>query len=238
MLLRKGKLTQSIAQLSSANSSSPRNHPRSVARILPPRGAARSRNGDTTDVAVEPHHRVAIDQEGDVRRGCRRCIGKPERSPAHFWSECLSGQCASASGATLAWSRILTHDDDLRQRQRQGCATEPRLRVSSLRVTIVAARNQSRLANYLPRLLRELTLVLNKFEIHHGIQYHYEQIPEERDAVHKELLIAQYQELGATRQEIVALFKRAGLSWRTPWSVKTHDTFESDAPVRIRNAVP
>lgn len=38
--------------------------------------------------------------------------------------------------------------------------------------------------SYSPRLLRELTLVSNKFDIEHGIQYRYEQISQERDAVH------------------------------------------------------
>ena len=80
------------------------------------------------------------------------------------------------------------------------------------KLTLTRKEIAKRLAKYPPRLLRELTLVLNDFEYKHSIQYLHEPTPEERDAVHKELLIAQYQELGATKPEIVVLLRRAGLN--------------------------
>lgn len=69
-----------------------------------------------------------------------------------------------------------------------------------------------RLANYSPRLLHELMLVLDDFEYKHSIAYLYERTPDARAAVHRELLIAQYQELGASKGEIVDLLKRAELN--------------------------
>jgi len=80
------------------------------------------------------------------------------------------------------------------------------------KLTFTRKELAKRLAKYPPRWLRELRLVLDDFEYKHNIQYLYERSPEERAAVHKELLIAQYQELGATRQEIIDLLKDAGLS--------------------------
>ena len=80
------------------------------------------------------------------------------------------------------------------------------------KLTLTRKEIAKRLAKYPPRLLRELTLVLNDFEYKHSIQYLYEPAPEVRDAIHKELMIAQYQELGATKQEIIDLLKRAGIN--------------------------
>jgi hypothetical protein len=80
------------------------------------------------------------------------------------------------------------------------------------KLTLTRKEIAKRLAKYPPRLLRELRLVLDDFEYKHSIQYLYEPSPEEREAVHKELLIAQYQELGASKSEIVNLLKRAGLT--------------------------
>lgn len=68
-----------------------------------------------------------------------------------------------------------------------------------------------RLAKYSPRLLRELMLVLDDFEYKHSIAYLYER-PQRSAPQSKELLIAQYQELGATKLEIAAFLKRAGLT--------------------------
>jgi hypothetical protein len=53
---------------------------------------------------------------------------------------------------------------------------------------------------------------MRRYKYKHSIQNLYEPTFEERDAVHKELLIEQYQELGASKYEIVDLLKRAGLS--------------------------
>lgn len=78
------------------------------------------------------------------------------------------------------------------------------------KLTLTRKDVAKRLATYPPRVLRELMLTLDKFDIPYNIQYLYEQTPEERTAVRKELLIACYQELGATKLEIVALLRRAG----------------------------
>jgi len=68
-----------------------------------------------------------------------------------------------------------------------------------------------RLAAYAPRHLREIMLLMDKFEVQHGIHYLYDQSPMERDAVQKELLTAYFQEQGATKLEISTLLKRIGL---------------------------
>jgi hypothetical protein len=68
-----------------------------------------------------------------------------------------------------------------------------------------------RLATYPPWLLREAMLILDHFEIQHGLGYLFTETAEERDAVQKELLTAYFQEKGATKLEIADLLKRVGL---------------------------
>lgn len=66
-----------------------------------------------------------------------------------------------------------------------------------------------RLAKYPPGALREAMRVLKIIEMKKGILY--EQSLDDKDAVHKELIIAQFQEMHATEAEIVELLKKAGL---------------------------
>jgi hypothetical protein len=78
------------------------------------------------------------------------------------------------------------------------------------KLTLTRKDIAKRLAVYPPRLLREVMLLLDKFEIQHDLQYIYEQSQAERKAVQKELLTAWYQEHGATKSEIATLLKRSG----------------------------
>lgn len=66
-----------------------------------------------------------------------------------------------------------------------------------------------RLALYPAGALREALRALDTIEARRGIDYR--QSEEERTAVHKELLIGQYREYGATDAEIAELLKKAGL---------------------------
>lgn len=66
-----------------------------------------------------------------------------------------------------------------------------------------------RLALYPAGALREVLRALDKIETKRGIEY--TQSEEERTAVHKELIIGQYREYGASEAEIAELLKRAGL---------------------------
>jgi hypothetical protein len=69
---------------------------------------------------------------------------------------------------------------------------------------------RERLVYYPPSALREAKRALDKIEIKYGI------LPEpdfgRTDAVEKELLIAQYQEMHASDAEIEELLRRAGFS--------------------------
>ena len=75
------------------------------------------------------------------------------------------------------------------------------------KLTLTRKAFTKRLAKYRPQQLRELMLILDKFEYEHRIIF--EPPADEQAAVHKELLIAQYRELGATKWEIAGLLKRA-----------------------------
>jgi hypothetical protein len=82
-----------------------------------------------------------------------------------------------------------------------------RMRRYKLKLTLEDFRK--RLAIYPPGALREVMRVLGKIEMKKGILY--EPSETERDAVHKELIIAQFQEMNATDAEIAELLQRAGL---------------------------
>jgi hypothetical protein len=68
---------------------------------------------------------------------------------------------------------------------------------------------RKRLAQYPPSALREVKRAMDKIEIKYGIVF--EPQSEAIDAAEKELLIAQYQEMGATDAEIDAMLRRWGL---------------------------
>jgi hypothetical protein len=77
------------------------------------------------------------------------------------------------------------------------------------KLTLTLRDFRKRLALYPPEALRAAMHALGKIEMKKGILY--EQPPSEKDAVHKELIIAQFQEMNATESEIADLLKRAGL---------------------------
>ena len=54
-------------------------------------------------------------------------------------------------------------------------------------------------------------MILDHFELQHGLEYLFTETAEERDAVQKELLTAYFQEKGATKPQIAELLKRVGL---------------------------
>jgi hypothetical protein len=79
------------------------------------------------------------------------------------------------------------------------------------KLTLTRRDITKRLAAYPPRLLYELTLILDNFEINHDL-IDFNETPEQKDAIRNELFTAYYKEKGATKQEIVALLKRMGLN--------------------------
>jgi hypothetical protein len=76
------------------------------------------------------------------------------------------------------------------------------------KLTLTRKDFSKRLAKYPPGALREAMRALEKIEFRKGILY--EPPLRQKDAVHKELLIAQFQEMNATKAEIAELLKRAG----------------------------
>jgi hypothetical protein len=77
------------------------------------------------------------------------------------------------------------------------------------KLTLTLRDFSRRLAKYPPGALREAMRALKKIEMRRGVLY--EPTLDEIDAVHKELIIAQYQEMNVTDAEIAVLLKRAGL---------------------------
>jgi hypothetical protein len=67
---------------------------------------------------------------------------------------------------------------------------------------------QKRLAQYPPSALREVKRAMDKIEIKHGIVF--EAQLDAIDVAEKELLIAQYEEMGATDAEIDVMLRRWG----------------------------
>jgi hypothetical protein len=78
------------------------------------------------------------------------------------------------------------------------------------RLELILRDFRNRLAIYPPAALREAMRALEKIELKRNIPY--EPPLDEKDAVTKELMIAEWKEEGATDGEIAELLRRVGFS--------------------------
>ena len=81
---------------------------------------ARSKFRLWQDLGLEPDDRVAARQGGYGRCQDQRYTRDAEGTASRLWRQRLPVQRSAASGATLAWARLVTHHSNIWRRNRYG----------------------------------------------------------------------------------------------------------------------